>query len=100
MVSLSVPLVATGMLATGSNRLDVAHRALESASVEQGGANVTPAAVISRSIAAFGTQEAFTVALRKAALKQVDQDLVDENLLDKVGGQISPEAVKRSWKKS
>jgi len=33
--------------------------------------------------------------VRAAALKQVDQDLVDEGLIDKVGGNVSSAAKKR-----
>jgi hypothetical protein len=96
-----VRVLSSSVLATGSNRLNVAHRALESVGVEQGGSTMATAASLSRSIAAFGTQEPFPVALRKAALELVDQDLVGENLLVKVGGPVSPDAVSRfSWQKT
>src|SRR5215471_18522829 len=95
-----VRVLSSSVLATGSNRLEVARRALESVGVEQGSASTATAASLSRSIAAFGIQQPFPVNLRKAALQVVDQDLVGEGLLDKVGGQVSPEAVKRfSWQK-
>jgi len=53
-----------------------------------------------RSLGAFGPQgptlgafgQPIPVALRQAALQQVDQDLVKQGLLDKVGGQVSPAA--------
>jgi hypothetical protein len=39
--------------------------------------------------------EALPVDVREAALKQVDQDLVKQGLLDKVGGVVSPAAKKK-----
>ena len=84
----------TAVLATGANRLDVARRALESVAVEAGGASASVATgFVARSSAVF-TQQAFPVNLRQAALTQVDQDLVREGLLDKVGGVVSPAAQK------
>src|SRR5205823_4790770 len=41
---------------------------------------------------AFAAEGVPTVDLREAALKQVDQDLVKQGLLDKVGGNVSPAA--------
>ena len=39
--------------------------------------------------------------VRQAALQQVDQDLVKEGLLDKVGGQVSPAAQQAlGWEKT
>jgi hypothetical protein len=40
-------------------------------------------------------QEIPPVDVRRAALKQLDQTLVDEGLLDKVGGVVSPDAQKK-----
>ena len=66
-----------------------------------GGTTAATGALLSRSIAVFAPQEPFPVAVRKAALQLVDQDLVGENLLDKVGGQVSADAVKKfSWNKT
>ena len=96
-VTLNPPKPVTGVavrpsavLATGANRLDVARRALESVAVEGGGAAAAPAVgLLGRSSAAF-TQQAIPVNFRQAALAQVDQDLVNEGLLDKVGGTVLP----------
>jgi len=44
---------------------------------------------------AFAAEGVPTVDLREAALKQVDQDLVKQGLLDKVGGNVSPAAKKK-----
>jgi hypothetical protein len=43
----------------------------------------------------FEVAQVPTADLRAAALKQVDQDLVKEGLLDKVGGEVSPAAQKK-----
>jgi hypothetical protein len=56
--------------------------------VEQGAAAAT-GTLFARSIATFGQQGPIPVNLRQAALQQVDQDLVAEGLLDKVGGLVS-----------
>ena len=89
-----VAVRSNAVLATGSNRLDVAHRALASVVVEQG-ATAAAGTLFSRSLATFGQQGPIPVNLRQAALQQVDQDLVKEGLLDKVGGQVS-QAAKQS----
>jgi hypothetical protein len=95
-----VAVHSSAVLATGSNRLDVARRALESVAVEQGGATAATGALRSRS---FGNiaQGVIPVNIRQAALQQVDQDLVQEGLLDKVGGEVSPKAQKAlGWEKT
>ena len=77
-----------------SSDLDVARRALESVAVEGGSTPTAPAiGLLTRTNAAF-IQQAIPVTLRQAALHQVDQDLVKEGLLDKVGGAVSPAAQK------
>jgi len=107
-VTLNPPKPVTGVavrssavLATGSNRLDVARRALESVAVEQGGAATGTATLLARSGVPFAQQGPIPVNIRQAALQQVDQDLVKEGLLDKVGGQVSPDAQKAlGWEKT
>ncbi len=89
-----VAVRSNAVLATGSNRLDVAQRALASVVVEQG-ATAAAGTLFTRSLATFGQQGPIPVNLRQAALQQVDQDLVKEGLLDKVGGQVS-QAAKQS----
>jgi hypothetical protein len=42
-----------------------------------------------------GVEEVLPVDVRAAALKQVDQDLVKEGLIDKVAGTVSPAAKKK-----
>lgn len=91
------PLTAVGVLpsrvlATSSNRLDVATRALQSVAVEQGGASVASGALLAKAFTNFPQQAPIPVNLRQAALQQVDQDLVKEGLLDKVGGPVSKAA--------
>jgi hypothetical protein len=97
-----VSVMSSRVLATSSNRLEVATRALESAAVEQGGVVGSRVAVAARTlvnVAAPGA--AIPVDLRRAALKAVDEDLVKEGLLDKVGGEISKSAQQAfGWEKT
>ncbi len=100
-VVLNSPKPATGVavhssavLATGANRLDVARRALDSVAVEQGSANTAAGALFGRPLANFTQAAPIPVDIRRAALKQVDQDLVKEGLLDKVDGTVSAAAQK------
>jgi hypothetical protein len=95
-VTLNPPKPVTGVavrpsavLATGANRLEVARRALESVAVE-GGSAAPAVGLLVRSSAVFTQQQAIPLNLRQAALRQVDEDLVKEGLLDKVGGTVSP----------
>jgi uncharacterized protein YuzB (UPF0349 family) len=60
--------------------------------VEQGGASAAPAASLLRSLGTFAQQGPIPINLREAALQQVDQDLVQQGLLDRVGGQVSSAA--------
>jgi hypothetical protein len=107
-VVLNPPKPTTGVavrssvvLATGSNRLDVARRALESVAVEQGGATAGRASLLATSVGNIARQGIIAVNLRQAALQQVDKDLVQEGLLDQVGGTVSPDAQKAlGWEKT
>lgn len=95
-----VAVHSSAVLATGANRLDVARRALDSVAVERGGATAV-GAQFARSFATFAQQAPIPVNVRQAALQQVDQDLVKEGLLDKVGGEVSPTAQKvLGWDKT
>jgi len=87
-----VAVRSNAVLATGANRLDVARRALESVAVERGGATAAPAASLRQAFGTLAQPRPIAVNLRQAALQQVDQDLVQQGLLDKVGGQVSPAA--------
>lgn len=85
-----VGILSSRVLATSSNRLDVATRALQSVAVEQGG---TAGALLARTLTnVVGGQAPIPVNVRQAALKLVDQDLVNEGLIDKVGGQVTKAA--------
>jgi len=95
-----VGVLSSRVLATSSSRLDVATRALQSVAVEQGGTTAT-GTLLARSLTNFAQQGPIPVNARQAALQQVDQDLVKEGLLDKVGGQVSPAAQKAlGWEKT
>jgi len=87
-----VGVLSSRVLATSASRLDVATRALQSVAVEQGGTAGTPGALLARTVTNFIQQGPIPVNVRQAALQQVDQDLVKEGLLDKVGGQVAPAA--------
>ncbi|MDE2006718.1 MAG: hypothetical protein KGI51_09145 [Rhodospirillales bacterium] len=91
----------SALLATAGTRLQVAQRANESVAVEQGDANAPALAGFAAGSAAFAaTQLPIAVALRKAALAAVDQDLVAEGLVDKPGGSVSPKAqAALGWKR-
>jgi hypothetical protein len=66
-----VAVRSNAVLAKGSNRLDVAHRALASVAVEQGAAAAATGTLFARPIATFGQQGSVPVNLRQAALQQV-----------------------------
>jgi len=98
-ISLNPPQPPTGVavnssvvLATGSNRLEVAQRALQSVAVEQGGGAAGAAVLAERRIGSFVAQGVIPVNIRQAALQQVDQDLVQQGLLDRVGGGVAASA--------
>jgi hypothetical protein len=81
--SSAVGLTSVNVLAT-----DAEHRALTLETASQ--TNQLAAGRF-----AFLTAPVLPVDVRQLALKQVDQDLVNEGLLDKVGGSVSPAAQKR-----
>jgi hypothetical protein len=92
-----VGVLSSRVLATSSSRLDVATRALQSVAVEQGGKTSNGEAKARPSFNPPG----IPMNVRQAALKQVDQDLVKEGLLDKVGGQVPPAAQQAlGWEKT
>ena len=107
-VSLNPLEPATGVavnsdtiLATSAARVNVAQRAREAVAVERGGAAVGTVAQASSALGFGIAQGGIAVDLRKAALAQVDQDLVNEGLLDKVGGVVSKGAQTRlGWSRS
>jgi len=99
-VTLNSPKPATNVavrsslvLATATSRLDVAQRSQASVAVEQGGGTLLAGSALARGIAAFAQQQ-IAQNVRAAALQQVDQELVKEGLLDKVGGTVSSGAQK------
>ncbi|HEX4488539.1 MAG TPA: hypothetical protein VH088_19830 [Terriglobales bacterium] len=95
----NVPVLTTAVHATATDRLDVAVRARSSAIAERAG-TTTDSNSLGRAISLSTGQEPIPVDLRKAALKQVDQDLVEEGLIDKAG-RVSQEAIKKfSWERT
>jgi hypothetical protein len=104
--STSVGIISDNVLATAKLRQDTFVSARQSAVVEARSAtmvgNLGLAAEFSAlapglgtGVPGFGQAEPLTPAMRAQALKQVDEELVAEGLLDKVGGSVSPEAQKR-----
>jgi hypothetical protein len=92
-VLLNPPKPATGVavrsslvLATATSRLNVASRAKASVAVEQGGfATAGLTSTQFRASQLFAAREAFPPNVQKAALAEVDKELVAEGLLDKDG---------------
>ncbi|WP_426207579.1 hypothetical protein [Massilia sp. TWP1-3-3] len=83
----------TAVLATASNRLEVTRRALDSAALEQqADANRINPGLAARAFTTFSPASPMPVTVREAALRAVDEDLVKQGLIDKVGGEVSPEA--------
>lgn len=105
-VSPNLPIPRTGVtslpdsvLATNSKRLEVENAARTSALAELNFAREfrgqrAPGFATRTGFfpGAFATEEPFPAEVRKQALQQVDEELVQEGLLDKVGGDIAPEA--------
>jgi hypothetical protein len=106
-VLLNPPKPATGVavrsslvLATAASRLDVATRANASVAVEQGDSLAAGlASTRFRNSAQFAAQETVSSNLRKAALAEVDKELVTEGLLDKNGKPNAEFAKSVSWEK-
>jgi hypothetical protein len=102
-VALNPPRPVTGVavrpsavLATASNRLEVTRRALDSAALEQQpDANRINPGLAARAFSTFSPSSPMPVSLREAALRQVDEDLVKQGLLDRIGGDVAPAAQAR-----
>lgn len=83
-----VSVIPDGLRATNSQRLDVERMARTSVAE-------SPAAtgLVERAFAgASAASQAVAAAVRQAALHAVDEELVNEGLIDKVGGDVSPKA--------
>jgi hypothetical protein len=108
-VQLNPPRPATGVgvlssavLSTAKARLDVAQRAQSSVAVEQGGSSATASLSATQfrgAVLQFATPPPIPADVQKAALAQVDKDLIAEGLLAK-NGDVSPDLVKQlSWQR-
>jgi hypothetical protein len=96
-----VSVLSNSVLSTSNDRVAVAQRARAAVVEEQGGATAVGLGNFPLRAFAVAAQEPIPADLRKAALQQVDKDLVAEGLLDKVGGNVSADAVKQfSWEKT
>jgi hypothetical protein len=84
--SSPVGLTSVNVLATEAQKAAVAQTQI---------AQINTALFAGRFIGIPGATQVPPVDVRAAALKQVDQDLVKEGLLDKVGGNVSPAAKKK-----
>ena len=99
--STKSPVITNTVLSTSADRLEVAQRTRAAVIAEQGGTPAAGIRNISLRAVVSAAQEPVPVDSRKTALQQVDKDLVAEGLLNKVGGDVSPDAVKRfSWEKT
>ena len=95
-----VSVLSSRVLATSSNRLEVATRAVQSVAVEQGDAIRTTGFLAARSLGNIAAPAAIPVNVREEALKRVDEDLVNEGLLDE-NGQVSKTAQQElGWEKT
>jgi hypothetical protein len=83
----SVGVIPNNVLATDKQRLEAEANARESVNAAQK-SSVAPVAFI--------PAEPLLAAIRQQAVTLVDQDLVNAGLLDKVGGNVSPEAQARN----
>ncbi len=97
--STGVAVHPSAVLATSANRLEVARRVQESLVVERSNLSAAVGAMRYKTFGNLTPQEAIAADAQKAALRQVDHDLIAEGLLDK-SGQVSADAVKKfSWEK-
>lgn len=95
-----VSVLSSRVLATNSNRLEVATRALQSVAVEQGATNRPAGFLSARVLNPGGGQAPIPVNVRQEALKVVDQDLTKEGLLDE-NGKVSKTAQQTfGWEKT
>jgi hypothetical protein len=93
-----VAVLPSNVLATAKDRLEVAQRAQSAVAVEQGSGQV--AALRSAAAIAAFAPGVIAVDVRKAALAQVDKDLIAEGLLDQ-NGNLAPGAAQQfSWEKT
>lgn len=98
--STGVAVRSSVVLATATSRLDVANRTKASVSVEQSDSAATGfAATQLRNPAFFAAREAIPSNLQKAALAEVDKELVAEGLLDKNGSPKAEFVRLVSWEK-
>lgn len=100
----TVAVIPRPVLATAKARLDLERQdrtsLAERQAAETGGvsAGIRANAFLATAVA---IREPILADIRAAALAQVDQDLVKQGLLDKVGGKVSPAAQERyGWKRT
>lgn len=102
--STGVAVLPSGILATSKERLDIQRMARTSLVEEQGslaGIGATATAATQLRIATLSVpQEPIPSTARAAALAEVDARLVAQGLVDKINGEVSPEAKQRfSWER-
>lgn len=97
--STKAPVLSAAVLANAAERVDVAERARAAVAIEQGPVN-TGVAIGNFAVRGLATvaQEPIPADVRKAALQQVDKDLMTEGLLDKNGNVAAAEQF--SWQKT
>jgi hypothetical protein len=88
-----IATIAQEVPATAKERLAVEQRGLQSElQYQQARGGLAAGAVGRFAVRAFAASQPISDVVRDAALAEVDQDLRDQDLIDKVGGVVSPKA--------
>jgi hypothetical protein len=99
----TVAVIPRPILATAKARLDLERQDRTSLAERQAAETGVQAGIRSKAFleTSVAIQEPIPADIRAAALAQVDQELVKQGLIDKVGGKVSPTAQERyGWKRS
>jgi len=87
-----VTVIPDGILATSAERLDVESRARTSVAEASASPTLAARSAFLNATAVAANAQALAAAVRQAALAAVDEELVKEGLIDKVGGDVSASA--------
>lgn len=90
-----IAAIAQEVPATAKERLDIEERGLQSEQLHrQALGGVAGIAAARFAVRAFASAQPLSDAVRDAALAEVDQDLADQGLIDKAGGEVSQQTQK------
>jgi len=87
-----VTVIPDGVLATSAQRLDAESRARSSVAEAAASPTLVSRSAFLNATAVAANAQALAAAVRQAALTAVDEELVKEGLIDKVGGDVSSAA--------